>query len=113
MTYCAKCGEKNEDDAKFCSKCGSSLTGPKKDYEKEWENRCEEDCAGGKHGKPPIFWGIIVILFGLWILFEFVLKNIEGLNLPVWVQDFNFWWILILLVAIAIIVTGVRIIVRK
>ena len=46
-----------------------------KDYEKEWENRCEEDCAGGKHGRPPIFWGIIVILFGLWILFEFVLKN--------------------------------------
>ena len=41
MTYCAKCGEKNEDDAKFCSKCGNSLTGSKKDYEKEWENRCE------------------------------------------------------------------------
>jgi uncharacterized membrane protein YvbJ len=69
MAYCAKCGEKNEDDAKFCSKCGASLTGSKKDYEKEWEDRCEEDCAGGKRGGPPVFWGIIVILVGLWILF--------------------------------------------
>jgi hypothetical protein len=24
-TYCSKCGEKNEDDAKFCRKCGMSL----------------------------------------------------------------------------------------
>jgi len=113
MAYCAKCGEKNEDDAKFCSKCGASLTGSKKDYEKEWEDRCEEDCAGGKRGGPPVFWGIIVILVGLWILFEFVLKNIEGLNLPTWIQDFNFWWVFALLVAIAIIVTGIRIIVRR
>jgi len=113
MAYCAKCGMKNEDDAKFCSSCGASLNGSKKDYEKKCEDRCEEDCAGGKRGGPPVFWGIIVILVGLWILFEFVIKNIEGLNLPTWIQDFNFGWLFALLVAIAIIVTGVRIIVRK
>ncbi len=27
MAYCQKCGEKNKDDAKFCIKCGNSLTG--------------------------------------------------------------------------------------
>jgi len=113
MSYCSKCGHKNEEEAEFCSKCGTALTGSKENFEKEFENRCEEDCAGGKHGRPPIFWGVIVILVGLWILVEFVLKNIEGLNLPTWVQDFNFWWVLALLVAIAIIVTGIRIIFRK
>ena len=25
MVYCHKCGTKNEDDAEFCSKCGSLL----------------------------------------------------------------------------------------
>ncbi|GAF87772.1 unnamed protein product, partial [marine sediment metagenome] len=40
MVYCAKCGEKNEDVAKFCNKCGTSLTGTKKDFEKNMENRC-------------------------------------------------------------------------
>ena len=72
MAYCAKCGEKNEDDAKFCYKCGGSLTGSKKDLEKECENRCEKDCAGGKRGGPPVFWGIIVILVGLWILLSLI-----------------------------------------
>jgi len=26
MVYCQKCGKKNNDDAKYCSKCGFSLT---------------------------------------------------------------------------------------
>ncbi len=113
MAYCAKCGKKNEDDAEFCAKCGASLTGAKKDYEKDWDKRCEEECAGGKHG-APVFWGIIVILVGLWILFEFVLKNIGALEgLPSWVQNFEFWWLIALVIAVAIILSGVRIITRQ
>ena len=82
--------------------------------DKEWEKRCEEECTGGKNkGPPSYFWGAIVILIGIWILFEFVLKNIEGLNLPEWVQNFNFWWVFFLIIAIAIIITGIRMMVRK
>jgi len=114
MAYCAKCGEKNEDDAKFCSKCGASLTGSKKDYEKEWEDRCEEDCAGGKRGGPPIFWGIIVILIGLWIIFGLIIPETElANNLPSWLVNFEWWWLIGLIIAIAIIVTGIRIIFRR
>jgi len=32
MTYCVKCGTKNEDDADFCKKCGESLTGSIKEH---------------------------------------------------------------------------------
>ena len=113
MVYCSKCGKKNGDDAEFCAKCGASLTGSKKDREKEWENRCEEECAGGKRG-TPWFWGIIVILIGLWIIFEFVLKNIEGLPESLaWIKDFEFWWVFALLIGAAIIISGIRIITRK
>ena len=113
MAYCAKCGKKNEDDAEYCSKCGAPLTGSKRDYEKDWDKRCEEECAGGKHG-APIFWGIIIILIGLVIIFEVVLKNIEGLP-PVlsWIYTFEFGWLFALLIAIAIIITGLRIMTRK
>ena len=115
MVYCTKCGKKNEDEAEYCSKCGASLTDKKKDYEKEWDKLCEEECAGGKHG-APIFWGIIVILIGLWIIFEFVLKNIPQQDLPtwlLWIHDFEFFWIFALLIAIAIIITGIRIITKR
>lgn len=113
MAYCAKCGKKNEDDAEYCSKCGASLTGAKKDYEKDWDKRCEEECAGGKHG-APIFWGIIIILIGLVIIFEVVLKNIAGLPPALsWIYTFEFGWIFALLIAIAIIITGLRIMTRK
>ena len=113
MVYCSKCGKKNEDDAEFCAKCGDSLTGSKKDHEKECENSCEKECAGGKHHGPSFFWGAVVILIGLWILFEFVLKNIEGLNLPTWLQEFEFWWLFALIIAIAVIATGVRMLTQK
>ena len=115
MAYCSKCGKKNEDDAEFCAKCGASLTGSKKEYEKEWEDRCEKECSGGGgHGPPPMFWGIIVILVGLWILFEFVLKNIGALEgLPTWIQNFEFWWLIALVVAVAIIFSGIRMLTRK
>ena len=74
MTYCSKCGTKNDDDSEFCKKCGLSLKGTKKDMEKEWEKKCEEECPlGGKRG-APIFWAILLVLIGLVIIFEGILN---------------------------------------
>ena len=35
--YCKKCGAKNEEDAKFCTECGTSL-GESKEVEKDVES---------------------------------------------------------------------------
>jgi ribosomal protein L40E len=113
MTYCSKCGTKNDDEAEFCKKCGASLTGKVKETKKG--DPCEEECVVGK--KSPfssIFWGAIVILVGLWILFEIVLRETGFYDqLPEWLQNFQFWWLIGLIIAIAIILTGVRILIRK
>jgi ribosomal protein L40E len=113
MTYCSKCGTKNEDDAEFCKKCGTTLKGPVKDKHKD--DACEEECVVGKKSPiAPIFWGVVVILLGLWILFEVVLKETDIYKgLPAWLQDFQFWWLIGLIIAIAIIMTGIRIIVNR
>jgi len=34
MVYCPKCGYENEDDAEYCTKCGTSLTDTKKKHKK-------------------------------------------------------------------------------
>ena len=118
MAYCSKCGKKNEDDAEFCAKCGASLTGSKKDHEKECENSCEEECSGGKHGHRGwgIFWGVVVICIGLWIIFELVLKNLaDEVSALAWVKtiDFPFWWVIGGVLGLLIIIAGIRIIVKK
>ena len=114
MTYCSKCGKKNEDDSEFCAKCGVSLTDSKKDHEKECEKNCEEECSGGKKNGPPYFFAAIVILFGLWIVFEFVLRKINPMPESLaWVNNFSFWWVFALLVAIMIIASGIRMIMKK
>ena len=118
MVYCSKCGKKNEDDDEFCGKCGAPLTESKKSHEKEWENRCEEECAGGKQGHHGwrIFWGLVVILIGVWVIFELVLKNLaEDIPRLSWVNEisFPFWWIILGVVGILIIIAGLRMIMRK
>jgi ribosomal protein L40E len=113
MTYCSKCGTKNDEEAEFCKKCGTSLKGKAKTYKKE--DPCEEECAVGKSSPfSSIFWGVIVILVGLFILFEVVLKETAIYNqLPEWLQNFEFWWLIGLVISIAIIVTGIRILIKK
>ena len=115
MVYCAKCGQKNDDAAEFCSQCGAKLHPSQKEYEKEWEDRCERECAGGKDGKgPSLFWGAIVIIIGLWIIFEFVIKNLASFqDLPPVIQNFEFWWVIALIIGLAIISTGIRIIMKR
>ena len=102
MTYCSKCGNKNEGDAKYCSNCGVSL------LEIKYESYKDDDCVcEGNNRNPlgPIFWGITVILIGLWIIFQFVLPN----NFLSSLQDFSFCGLIFLIIALAIILTGIRI----
>jgi len=110
MTYCSKCGNQNLDDAQFCNKCGAPLQGQVIDQKKEWDNRCEDECAGGKRG-ASVFWGVIVTLIGfaiiLWVL------NESDVDLPSWIEDLNIGLLIGIVIAIALIVTGIKIIITK
>lgn len=106
MAYCQKCGEKNEDDARYCNNCGAPLSGTQKDSDKE---RAEE-CFGGPR-YAPIVWGLILVLIGLAILIEGGLKNIQGL--PAWVYGFDVGWFFALIIGIVIIIAGIRTILKK
>jgi hypothetical protein len=134
MAYCTKCGTKNEDDALFCKKCGGSIAGPAETPEpkhpptaagmpppaapypptpppahrpppksKDWDSECEEECTSGK-GRFSWLWGAVIILIGIVIVVELGLKNIEGM--PDWVDEFEFWWIVPVLIGIVIIFIG-------
>ena len=113
MAYCSKCGKPNEDDADFCSKCGEPLTGSKKGRGKD--DRCEENCVCGEQSKgAPVFWGVIVILFGIWFLFEVVIKNTTlQESLPPELVNFEWWWLIGVVIVLAIIGTGIRMIARR
>jgi uncharacterized membrane protein YvbJ len=109
MAYCSKCGKKNDEDAEFCSKCGASLTSPKKD------DRCEEACVCGEKSKgAPIIWGVILILFGIWFLFAIVIPNTSLKDsLPPELVNFEWFWLIGVVIVIAIIATGIRLIVKR
>jgi len=114
MVYCQKCGTKNDEDAEFCKKCSTSLKTTGKTSKKEQDDKCEEDCAVGKQSPlSKFFWGAVVILIGLWIIFSLVLPRTElRSSLPDWLINFEFWWLIGLIIAIAIIATGIRILFR-
>jgi len=115
MAYCQKCGTKNDDDAEFCKKCSTSLKDTPKDRKKEHDDKCEEECAVGKQSPyAKFFWGIIVILIGLWIIFSLILPQTELADqLPSWLVNFDLWWLIGLIIAVAIIITGIRILIKK
>lgn len=113
MTYCSKCGKKNDDDAEFCKKCGLPLSSEGKFQKKDVEERCEEECpAGGKKG-APIFWAILLILIGLVIIFEGILKNISLPGSLLWVHDINFGLIFAAIIGILFIIWGLRLFSKK
>ena len=106
MSYCANCGMKNEDDATFCKKCGASLTGAQKSKGKD--DDCV--CSGSKQNPMvPLFWGAVIILVGLWVIIQFV---IPASYLPPIYGDLSFGT-LIVIIAIAIIFTGIRILTKR
>ncbi|KYK23562.1 hypothetical protein AYK25_06670 [Thermoplasmatales archaeon SM1-50] len=113
MVYCAKCGKENDEDATFCKNCGASLKGY--DYRKDREQRCEDECAGGKNNKGwAIFWGVIIVLIGLAILFELVLKQMaDTYSWLSWVNTVQWNWIFAAVISIFIIIFGLRVISRK
>ena len=97
MTFCSKCGTENEDNSKYCVKCGSKLSRRfEKNLEKRIEEgaeefgrraeawgenfgkRAEEDCFGLPHGGTifGIILGLIIILVGI--------SSIAGIDLEFW-----------------------------
>ena len=91
MVNCSECGTENEKEAKFCTKCGATLEGPKrksgekKEWGEEWGEdfgkrveewgegvgrRLENECFGIPNGGAilGLIFGAIIVLFGLsWI----------------------------------------------
>lgn len=113
MVYCAKCGKQNDDDAMYCKNCGASLHGTSHDQHRD--QRCEDECAGGKNNKGwSMFWGVIIVLIGLAILFELVLKQIANTySWLSWVNSVQWNWIFAAVISLFIIIFGLRVISRK
>jgi uncharacterized membrane protein YvbJ len=110
LAYCQKCGHQNSDDAAFCNKCGAGLHADRTAPGKDWDKQCENECAGGPKG-ASVFWGIIVVLIGfavaMWAL------NESNVNLPQWLEDLNIGLMIGLVIAAALVITGISIIVKK
>ncbi len=107
MSYCTRCGGKNADDAKFCNACGAPLGAAYSPRGRQWDNDCDKEC-GGTSRRGSSFWAIIVVLIGLWIIFEFGIRNIQGL--PPALADFQLWWIFPIIIGIVVIVAGINMI---
>ena len=119
--YCTKCGKQNDDDAVYCKFCGAPLMGttPPSEAGQQWQargrhadNECDRECQRGSRGSSWV-WGLIVIVIGLWIIFNWALPNIDIPGMPQWVSDFNFWWIIPLLIGLLIISIGARMIMKR
>jgi uncharacterized membrane protein YvbJ len=115
MVYCAKCGKQNDDDATFCKFCGVSLQSQDYEHRRDRDQRCEDQCAGGKNNRGwAMFWGVIIILIGLSILFELVLKQMATTYTWLsWVNTVQWNWIFAGVIALFIIIFGIRVISRK
>jgi hypothetical protein len=107
--YCPKCGKQNADDSRYCNGCGSALLPGMKDVEKDWDDKCQEGCSGS--GRTGLwFWGVIVVLIGLWFIFELGIKNIKGL--PDWLTSLEWGWIFGIVIGAVILGFGVSMIVK-
>lgn len=109
MVYCPKCGKQNADDARYCNSCGKTLMPGTKGFEREWDDRCDEGCSG--RGRSGLwFWGIVVVLIGVWFVLEVGVKNMR--NPPTWIVDFDWGWIFGVIVGAIILAFGVSMIVK-
>jgi len=110
MVYCARCGNQNTDEAEFCSKCGAPLRAPMMGMQKQRDERCEEECAGGKKG-ASVFWGILVIIIGIAVLFWAL--NEGGMMMPAWITSNSFVMLIGIIIALALVVTGISIVIKR
>jgi uncharacterized membrane protein YvbJ len=102
MVYCPKCGTKNEDTAEFCVKCGATLqtgTFASRRYERR---RAEQECFGLPHGGAivGVAIGLIILLWGIFMLAQQTGLINQTLN-------FNFWYIIIIVIGILIVAGAV------
>ena len=115
MAYCSKCGTKNEEDAEHCKKCGASLNGKGPVRKKDVDDKCEEECAMGKRSPvAKFFWGLLIIFFAIALLYDIILKNSDFAdNIPNWLLiNGSLWWLFALVFVAALVVTGLRIILK-
>jgi hypothetical protein len=66
------------------------------------DDECEEECSRGRN---RWFWPAILIIIGIWIIFEFGIKRIP--DLPKWVGDIEFIWVIPILIGVAIIIAAI------
>lgn len=102
MVYCTKCGKKNDNDAKYCDKCGNPLYSTKKSFEREIGQGFEE-CFAGFGRVFFILFGIIIVLIGLGIVLSFIFSI-------AWTVC---WWFLPLFIAVMAVIFCLRILTRK
>jgi uncharacterized membrane protein YvbJ len=114
--YCTRCGTKNEDDAAFCKKCGNNLQGPTSGPEPQvagkskQDEECERDCKGSDR-ESTAWWGIIVVIIGAWVIWEFALKHV--IDEPKWFKDDAFCMAIWIMVGIAVLAAGMRMMMRR
>jgi uncharacterized membrane protein YvbJ len=109
MVYCPSCGKQNPDDARYCNNCGADLTTGARGPRRREEDRCNEECSGrGKGGL--LFWGVIVALIGIGIIISAISNYLP--NPPSWLVDFNWWWLVLVVIGVAVLVAGVRMLIR-
>ena len=113
--YCSRCVTKNDDDSAFCKKCGNDLNAPsagpapQRAEERDHGDDCERDCQGDDKNMS-MFWGIIVIIIGAWVIWEWGLKNF--LDVPDEIANFEWCWLIWVVVGIFILMAGFRMIAR-
>lgn len=120
--YCTRCGTKNQEDAVFCLKCGTNLHGPSTGPVPgptpgpatpgtgREDEECEGDCQGSDR-ESSIWWALIVIIIGAWIVWEFGLKHV--VDTPKWLDNDVFCTAIWIMVGIAVVAAGVRMMMRK
>ena len=97
--YCTKCGTENLDDASACVNCGSSLNiQPVRKRRNDWD--MEDNCFGGRdRSSGPIFFGVIIILFGLSSLLERTYS---------WARFDNLWPVIIIAIGLMVVYNAMK-----
>jgi len=104
--YCTKCGRMNENDARFCSGCGLPLTpAAPAGAQKNWDKQCEEECNRGPR-RGSLIWGLIIVLVGLWVVFNYGLANLPGVSVTA-------AWLFPLLIGAVIVIVGLSLFMRR